>query len=73
MTTIDVNGVRVPAIGYGTWLVTGQDATCHARDSRETNGVELRESRRASLGSLIALVSTPASQNAGAAVGNSWG
>ena len=35
MTTIDVNGVQVPAIGYGTWLVTGKDATDGVRDALE--------------------------------------
>jgi diketogulonate reductase-like aldo/keto reductase len=35
MTMIDVNGVQVPAIGYGTWLVTGQDATDGVRDALE--------------------------------------
>jgi 2,5-diketo-D-gluconate reductase B len=35
MTTIEVNGVRVPAIGFGTWLVTGQDATEGVRDALE--------------------------------------
>ena len=35
MTTIEVKGVRVPAIGYGTWLVTGQDATDGVRDALE--------------------------------------
>jgi 2,5-diketo-D-gluconate reductase B len=35
MTTIEVNGVQVPAIGYGTWLVTGQDATDGVRDALE--------------------------------------
>jgi 2,5-diketo-D-gluconate reductase B len=35
MTTIEVNGVHVPALGYGTWLVTGQDATDGVRDALE--------------------------------------
>jgi 2,5-diketo-D-gluconate reductase B len=35
MTTIEVNGVRVPAIGYGTWLVTGQNATDGVREALE--------------------------------------
>jgi 2,5-diketo-D-gluconate reductase B len=35
MTTIEVRGVRVPAIGFGTWLVTGQDATDGVRDALE--------------------------------------
>jgi diketogulonate reductase-like aldo/keto reductase len=35
MTTIEVKGVSVPAIGYGTWLVTGQDATDGVRDALE--------------------------------------
>jgi 2,5-diketo-D-gluconate reductase B len=35
MTKIEVNGVQVPAIGYGTWLVTGQDATDGVRDALE--------------------------------------
>ena len=35
MTTIEVKGVRVPAIGYGTWLVTGQDATDGVRSALE--------------------------------------
>ena len=33
--TIDVRGVRVPAVGFGTWLVTGQDATDGVRDALE--------------------------------------
>jgi 2,5-diketo-D-gluconate reductase B len=33
--TIGVRGVRVPALGYGTWLVTGQDATDGVRDALE--------------------------------------
>ncbi len=36
MTTIEVKGVHVPAIGYGTWLVTGQDATDGVRDALES-------------------------------------
>jgi len=35
MTTIEVRDVHVPAIGYGTWLVTGQDATDGVRDALE--------------------------------------
>jgi 2,5-diketo-D-gluconate reductase B len=35
MTTIEVRGVRVPAVGFGTWLVTGQDATDGVRDALE--------------------------------------
>ena len=35
MTTIDVKGVQVPALGYGTWQVTGQDATDGVRDALE--------------------------------------
>jgi 2,5-diketo-D-gluconate reductase B len=35
MTTIEVNGVRVPAVGFGTWLVTGQDATDGVREALE--------------------------------------
>jgi 2,5-diketo-D-gluconate reductase B len=35
MTTIDVKGVQVPALGYGTWLVTGQEATEGVRDALE--------------------------------------
>jgi 2,5-diketo-D-gluconate reductase B len=35
MTTIEVKGVRVPAIGFGTWLVTGQDATDGVREALE--------------------------------------
>jgi 2,5-diketo-D-gluconate reductase B len=35
MTTIEVKGVGVPAIGFGTWLVTGQDATDGVRDALE--------------------------------------
>jgi 2,5-diketo-D-gluconate reductase B len=35
MTTIEVRGVRVPALGFGTWLVTGQDATDGVRDALE--------------------------------------
>jgi 2,5-diketo-D-gluconate reductase B len=34
-TTIEVRGVKVPAIGFGTWLVTGQDATDGVRDALE--------------------------------------
>jgi 2,5-diketo-D-gluconate reductase B len=30
-----VQGVRVPAVGFGTWLVTGQDATDGVRDALE--------------------------------------
>ena len=33
--TIEVRGVRVPALGYGTWLVTGQDAVDGVRDALE--------------------------------------
>src|SRR5215207_7192023 len=33
--TIELRGVRVPAVGYGTWLVTGQDATDGVRDALE--------------------------------------
>jgi 2,5-diketo-D-gluconate reductase B len=33
--TIEVRGVRVPAVGFGTWLVTGQDATDGVRDALE--------------------------------------
>jgi 2,5-diketo-D-gluconate reductase B len=32
---IEVRGVRVPAVGFGTWLVTGQDATEGVRDALE--------------------------------------
>jgi 2,5-diketo-D-gluconate reductase B len=32
---IEVRGVRVPAVGFGTWLVTGQDATDGVRDALE--------------------------------------
>jgi 2,5-diketo-D-gluconate reductase B len=32
---IEVRGVRVPALGFGTWLVTGQDATDGVRDALE--------------------------------------
>jgi 2,5-diketo-D-gluconate reductase B len=35
MTMIGVRGVRVPAVGFGTWLVTGQDATDGVRDALE--------------------------------------
>jgi 2,5-diketo-D-gluconate reductase B len=35
MTAIEVKDVRVPALGYGTWLVTGQDATEGVRDALE--------------------------------------
>jgi 2,5-diketo-D-gluconate reductase B len=35
MTTIEVRGVHVPAVGFGTWLVTGQDATDGVRDALE--------------------------------------
>jgi 2,5-diketo-D-gluconate reductase B len=35
MTTIEVKGVGVPAIGFGTWLVTGSDATDGVRDALE--------------------------------------
>ena len=33
--TTEVRGVRVPAVGFGTWLVTGQDATDGVRDALE--------------------------------------
>jgi 2,5-diketo-D-gluconate reductase B len=32
---IEVRGVRVPAVGFGTWLVTGQDAIDGVRDALE--------------------------------------
>jgi 2,5-diketo-D-gluconate reductase B len=35
MTTIEVRGVSVPALGFGTWLVTGQDATDGVREALE--------------------------------------
>ena len=35
MTTIEVRGVRVPALGFGTWLVTGQDAADGVREALE--------------------------------------
>jgi 2,5-diketo-D-gluconate reductase B len=35
MTTSEVKGVGVPAIGFGTWLVTGSDATDGVRDALE--------------------------------------
>ena len=35
MTTIEVKGVPVPALGFGTWLVTGQDATDGVREALE--------------------------------------
>jgi 2,5-diketo-D-gluconate reductase B len=35
MTTIEVRGVSVPAIGFGTWLVTGKDATDGVREALE--------------------------------------
>ena len=34
-TTIEVRGVQVPALGFGTWLVTGQDATDGVREALE--------------------------------------
>src|SRR5918999_4668961 len=33
--TIEVQGVRVPAVGFGTWLVTDHDATDGVRDALE--------------------------------------
>jgi len=33
--TIDVRGVRVPAVGFGTWLVTGPDAVDGVADALE--------------------------------------
>src|SRR5918999_6370156 len=33
--TVAVGGVEVPAIGFGTWLVTGDDATEGVRDALE--------------------------------------
>jgi 2,5-diketo-D-gluconate reductase B len=35
MTTIEVKGVEVPALGYGTWQVTGQAATDGVREALE--------------------------------------
>jgi 2,5-diketo-D-gluconate reductase B len=35
MTTIELKDVRVPALGFGTWLVTGQDATDGVREALE--------------------------------------
>jgi 2,5-diketo-D-gluconate reductase B len=35
MTTIEVKGVQVPALGYGTWLVPGQEATDGVREALE--------------------------------------
>ena len=32
---VEVAGTRVPALGYGTWLVTGEDATEGVRDALE--------------------------------------
>ena len=32
---VEVRGVRVPALGFGTWLVTGQDATDGVREALE--------------------------------------
>jgi 2,5-diketo-D-gluconate reductase B len=34
-TTLEVQGVQVPALGYGTWLVTGADAEAGVRDALE--------------------------------------
>jgi 2,5-diketo-D-gluconate reductase B len=34
-TTIEVRGTRVPVLGFGTWLVTGADATEGVRDALE--------------------------------------
>ena len=34
-TTIEVQGTRVPALGFGTWLVTGEDAADGVRDALE--------------------------------------
>jgi 2,5-diketo-D-gluconate reductase B len=33
--TIEVRGVGVPALGFGTWLVTGEDATVGVREALE--------------------------------------
>jgi 2,5-diketo-D-gluconate reductase B len=35
METIEVKGVRVPALGFGTWEVTGQDAADGVREALE--------------------------------------
>ena len=35
MTTIEVKGVEVPALGYGTWQVTGQAARDGVREALE--------------------------------------
>jgi 2,5-diketo-D-gluconate reductase B len=34
-TTVEVQGVRVPALGFGTWQITGRDATKATRDALE--------------------------------------
>src|SRR5215210_700683 len=34
-TTIEVQGVRVPALGFGTWQMTGRDAEEGVRDALE--------------------------------------
>jgi 2,5-diketo-D-gluconate reductase B len=34
-TTVEVQGVRVPALGFGTWQITGPDATDATRDALE--------------------------------------
>src|SRR4051794_41879524 len=33
--TIEVQGTRVPRLGFGTWLITGPDATEAVRDALE--------------------------------------
>src|SRR4051812_49198300 len=34
-TTVEVQGVRVPALGFGTWQITGRDAEEATRDALE--------------------------------------
>jgi 2,5-diketo-D-gluconate reductase B len=34
-TTVEVQGVRVPALGFGTWQITGRDAEESTRDALE--------------------------------------
>src|SRR4051812_1441122 len=33
--TVEVQGTRVPVLGFGTWLITGPDATEAVRDALE--------------------------------------
>src|SRR5687767_1091676 len=34
-TVLTIQGTEIPRLGYGTWLVTGQDATDGVRDALE--------------------------------------